>query len=181
MREIEIKASVADVDKLIDRIEGLGAKLSDSVYQKDDVFTRGDKIGGVGSVFVRVRQETKNGVSKSIFTLKKMVNGHGDKIECETEISDPENMLRAIAEMNFKPYTTIAKTRRETKIGEYSICVDEVENLGSFVEFERLVHENADHDQIVDDLWAFADQLGVNCDNAVSKGYDVLLAEKVKD
>ena len=178
MREIEIKANISNVDRLIDRIEDLGAKLSDAVYQKDDVFTRGDKVGGEGSVFVRVRQETKNNATKNIFTLKKMINGHGDKIECETEISDPDNMLRAIAEMNFVPYMTIAKSRRETKIGEYSICIDEVEGLGNFIEIEKLVDENADHDEIVDELRIFAEKLGVDRADSVDKGYDVLLTEK---
>lgn len=181
MREIEIKAKVSDIGKLAEQIEKLGVKLSDVVSQKDDVFTRGDEIGGVGSVFVRVRQETKNGITKSIFTLKKMVDGHGDKIECETEISNPENMLRAIAEMNFTPYVSVVKTRREVGIGECAICIDEVENLGNYIEIEKMVNEDSDHDQVVDELWNLAAKLGVNRSDAISKGYDVLLTEKIKN
>ena len=178
MREIELKIRVKDVKELVAKIERSGAKFGQVLSQKDYVFTRGDQVGATGSVFVRIREEKIDKISRNMFTLKKMVAGHGDKIECETAIAKPEEMLRAIREMDFVPYVTVVKTRREAKIGDVEICLDEVENLGSFVELEKVAKDDASHEDIVEELWRFAENFGLSRKDLVDKGYDVLLKDK---
>jgi adenylate cyclase class 2 len=177
MREIEIKARVKNFSDLVKKVEQF-AKLSEPIHQKDTIFTRGDKSGDVGSVFVRIREETRDGKTKNLFTLKKMVNGYGDKIECETEIANANEMLRAIFELDFELYCVLKKSRRTAKIDEFEICLDEVEKLGEFVEIEKIAPDDADHDEIVAKLWEFAGQFGIAETDAVKLGYDVLLKQE---
>lgn len=178
MREIEIKAQVQDLESLIDKIKYAGYEISEPISQRDEVFTRGEAAGMKNSVFLRIRQQTIVGRTKSVFTLKKVVDGHGDKIECETGVTDGSEMRRAIRELGFAPYSLVEKNRRMAHADRIEICLDSVENLGNFVEFEKLAEEASDHDAVVDELWDFAEQFGVNRADAVNKGYDVLTREK---
>ena len=177
MREIEVKARVENLAELIKTIEKLGGKLSDAIVQHDYVFTRGDAVGAAGSVFVRVRTETKNSSEKHYFTLKKGVAGHGDKIEHETEIADADAMLGAVRDLDFTPYVEVEKTRRTAKVDKFEICLDTVENLGDFIEIETFADDAADHLAVEDELWQFAKKLGVSKPAEPLKGYDVMIRE----
>jgi len=179
MREIEIKVRVKDVNELISKLQTAGLELSQPVVQHDDVFSRGDKVGSNGSVFIRVRRETRNGKATNSFTLKRMVDGHGDKIEFETEITNPNAMLGAIYELGLEPYVTVKKSRRTAKADDYEICLDDVEGLGSFIEIEKIVDNSANHEEVMNELWQFAEKLGLSWSDCIDSGYDVMLREKM--
>ena len=178
MREIEIKAKVKNLNELIKTVEKLGGKLSAAKTQHDRVFTRGDQPGAAGSTFLRIRTETNNELAKHYFTLKRMVTGHGDKLEFETEIADDEIMLGAFNVLDFRPYVEVKKTRRSARISKYEICLDSVDNLGDFVEVEFMALDDSDHVKIENELWEFAKKLGIEKPAEPLKGYDVMLKNK---
>ncbi|MEU4536983.1 CYTH domain-containing protein [Streptosporangium sp. NPDC023825] len=60
-------------------------------------------------------------------------------LEHETTVADREQMHHAITLMGFHPTVRIVKTRRTATLGSMTICVDEVEHAGAFVEIERTV------------------------------------------
>ena len=71
----------------------------------------------------------------------------------------------------------VVKKRRTTKYKEYEICVDEIENLGAFIEVERISGEE-DAERIQQEMTDFLLSLGVSPEDKVSKGYDILMLEK---
>jgi adenylate cyclase class 2 len=108
------------------------------------------------------------------FTLKRSVVGHLDSIEHETIVQDAKELEAIIKLMGYELYSDLTKIRQKAKHGEFEICLDEVPNLGTFIEVEKIMHHDADHDMVVDELWDFLQKLGVSKYDEQHEGYDVL-------
>lgn len=82
-------------------------------------------------------------------------------LEHETEVADREQMHQAVLSMGFYPTVRIVKTRRTGRLDDVTICVDEVEHVGVFVEFERTAPSQEDGSAVQAELDALARSLGV--------------------
>jgi adenylate cyclase class 2 len=177
MREIEIKARVADKAALVAMLARQNIRLNAPVTQRDQVFgVAGEDGGGNNSrPWLRIRTEISDGVMRQIFTLKKSITNQMDSIEHETEITDETELEKIILHLGFMPYSDLTKTRQKAQIGDVEICVDTVEKLGDFIEAEKLTDENSDYDAVAQELWTLLEQFGVVRDDHVTDGYDVLM------
>jgi len=176
MREIEIKARVKDEQNLLDSLVVHGIHLGKPVTQHDVVYC---KPGAVENAFdanwLRIR--TENG-KKVTFTLKRSVHGHLDSIEHETVVSDGEELEAIIKLLGFELYSNLTKIRQKAKIGDIEFCFDKVPQLGTFVEAEKMMKHDADHDEVVLELWKFLETLGLSHEDEEERGYDVLEREQ---
>ena len=77
--------------------------------------------------------------------------------------------------MKLKP---IHHVRKKAKYNDMEICIDAVEQLGSFIEVEKL--SEGDSLQIQEQLFTFLESLGVTKEDQVIKGYDTLMWEYLK-
>lgn len=183
MREIEIKARIADRRAFIAELTGHGVIVSEPVTQHDRVFgpigVNGDD-GENTAPWLRIRTETKADVQKHIFTLKKSVTNQMDSIEHETEVADDKELEKIISYIQFIPYSDLVKTRQKAQIGDIEICVDSVEGLGDFIEAEKLTDEDANYDEVANELWAILERFGVERSDHVNEGYDVLMSKTKK-
>lgn len=180
MREIEIKARVADRATLQDVLKTQNVTLSAPITQRDRVFGVKGVDGGSdnSSPWLRIRTETKNGATRRLFTLKKSVTNQMDSIEHETEIQDEEELSHIIRHLGFVPYSDSTKTRQKARLGEIEICVDSVEGLGEFVEVEKMTQEDVNYDEVAEELWRVLERFGVTRADYVTDGYDVLMRKK---
>ena len=182
MREIEIKAKVADKPGLLQALKTAGITLSEPITQHDRVWGLIGVDGGDDSnhaPWLRVRSETKQGKTRYIFTLKKSVTNQLDSIEHETEVSNPEETAKIIEHSGFEPYSDTTKTRQKAQVGDFEVCVDTVEGLGDFIEAEKLTDDDADYNTVVKELWNLLASFGVNRDDEVTEGYDVMSRRKM--
>ncbi len=179
MREIEIKAKVADKQALIDKILQAGIKLSNPIKQHDVVYGQeGVADNAPGSNWLRIRTEND---TKTIFTLKQQHDGRLDSIEHETEVSDADELASIIFRLGFNLYSDLTKTRQKAQYNGIELCIDEIEGLGVFIEAEKLVEESADGQPVVAQLWAELEKFGVNRADEVFEGYDVLMNQKLAE
>lgn len=177
MREIEIKARVADKQALLQLLSDASVQLSAPVTQHDQVFGEPGITGGDSNTaaWLRIRTETKGGQTTQIFTLKKSVTNQMDSIEHETTIDNADEMTHIIRHLGYVPYSDITKTRQKAMISGIEICVDEVPSLGVFIEAEKLTDEDADYETVASELWVLLESLGIVRDDYVTDGYDVLM------
>lgn len=177
MREIEIKARVSDRRTIITALTNAGYALGDPVVQRDQVFgpTNVDGNKENSAVWLRVRTEIKGGESRHILTLKQSVTNQLDSIEHETEVSDDLEMLAIISRLGYVPFSDLTKTRTKAKAGDIEICLDTVDDLGDFIEAEKLTADDVDYTMIVDELWQLFESLGITKAEEVTDGYDVLM------
>ena len=176
MKEIEVKARLKNLDKLLERLEALGCVLSEPVRQIDTVYT---KIVGTldeyltNDHFVRIREKSDG---KFIFTVKKPLPTEVlTRAEYETEIMNKKELEKALSLMGYKMASKVVKIRRTAHVRGFEICIDDVENLGPFIEIEKMSAENVD--LIRKELNEFMDSLGISPNDKVHKGYDMLEIE----
>ena len=160
MREVEVKYQVADLEALLVALKARGIELSEPVYQDDQAYAPvcwdfGDSKLGVS--FLRLR--TVGG--RHYFALKQPANNAQDCLEYETEVTDREAMHSAILHMGYRPTVRVAKIRRVASLADCSLCVDDLEGVGTFVELERLVSDGADAGVIQAELAGFVASLDI--------------------
>lgn len=178
MREIEIKARVADKAALLKALSAQQIKLTNPIEQHDVVYyIEGTLDNAPDSVWLRLR--TENGI-KTILTLKKQHRGGLDSIEHETVVDDAQEAKNIIEALGFTLYSDLTKTRQKGKTGNVAICLDEVQDLGTFIEAEQLTDLDADGNEVEAKLWAIFMSLGINKTDEVLEGYDVLHRAKTK-
>lgn len=174
MKEIEVKAKLEQKQEVIEKLKNLGCVFNEPVTQKDVVYVK--NIGSLeifksNDIFLRIR--TINN-SKILFTVKKRMVNDLDALEYETEISSKEEMEQALLLMGYKEAIRINKSRLTTHYQNYEIDIDEVDNLGEFIEVEKLA-EDGNSEQIQNELFNILISLGIKPENRVIYGYDILM------
>lgn len=173
MREVEVKFAVPDATAVVAVLARRGIVLSEPVFQDDQAFAPlgwsfGDSKLGVS--FLRLR--TVDG--HHWFALKQPGANAQDCLEYETEVADREQMHQAILRMGYWATVRVAKTRRTGQYGEVSLCLDELEGVGTFLELERMVPSGESSAGVQDELAAFVASFGVQAQRT-AETYDSLV------
>lgn len=181
MQEIEVKVKTKDNDEVIRILEAAGCVFSEPIEQDDVTYaTTKESMDAFmrSKIFPRIRQITDG---DTIFTVKfddqRHVLGmaateHEVRVDSATEL---DQMLQL---MGFKRIVRVKKMRRKTKYKEYEICVDDVEELGSYMEIEKIADKDADAHAVHEELLGVLESLGINLEGRVTKGYDIIMLEK---
>jgi len=163
VREIELKYRVDDLEALLLALKARDIELSEPVFQDDQAYApAGWQFGDskLGVSFLRLR--TVQG--RHYFTLKQPADNAQDCLEYETQVTDRQAMHQAALHMGYRPTVRIAKTRRMAPLDDCSLCIDEVEGVGGFLELERMAPDHADAQAIQAiqaDLAVFVSSLGI--------------------
>ena len=174
MQEIEVKARVRDQAALLEELDVLGVVLGEPRTQSDEVYTPDGEIPAFqpGAQFLRVREEP----DRVILTFKQTGRNPLDNTEREVVVSNAQEMRDIILKIGFKFALRIKKTRRTGQYKNISVCLDEVEKLGTFIELERLVEEG-DAEEIQTELFNFLEELGISKEDRVTDRYDTLVKQ----
>ncbi|HEX4814447.1 MAG TPA: class IV adenylate cyclase [Nonomuraea sp.] len=172
-QEVEVKYRVADLEALEAALARLGTVLSPPLWQDDQAYVEPGWAYGqskIGVAFARLR--TQDG--RHLFTVKKPVANEQACLEHESEVTDREQMHHALLLMGFQPTVRIVKVRRWCTLGEMTVCLDEVEHAGVFMEIERTVTGDSSGAAVQAELDAWARSLGVELERT-SDTYDSLV------
>ncbi|MCK9921769.1 CYTH domain-containing protein [Frankia sp. AgPm24] len=173
MREVEVKYFVSDPEVLLVALGQRGVSFGEPVFQDDQAFAPLDWAFGDGKLGVSfLRLRTVDG--RHWFALKQPGANAQDCLEYETAVADREQMHEAILRMGYWATVRVAKSRRTGRYGEVSLCLDEVEGVGTFLELERMVADDVPAAAIQDELAAFVASLGVSVERTVET-YDSLV------
>lgn len=175
-REIEVKARVKDFDKVIKKLQDLGCEIPEAIIQDDKIFVAknyGDFVKlHIGSNILRIRTVNNE---KSFFTLKQSIKNELDCIEKQTEIAKPQEMYDALIMMGYENVVAVYKSRQKIKYQNYTICLDQVKDLGNFIEVERLFNDDSEAEGIQEEIFKFLQTLGIQKEDRETHGYDTLI------
>jgi adenylate cyclase class 2 len=138
VHEIEVKYRVDDESALLQALHLQDVRLSPPVRQDDQAYApAGWRYGmsKIGVPFARLR--TQDG--RHLFTVKRPIGNEMACLEHETVVDDRDQMHAALVTMGFTPTVRIVKTRRSGQWGTAALCLDTVDDLGTFVELETMI------------------------------------------
>ena len=138
VQEVEVKYRVLDAEALAAVLAARNVRLSAPVRQDDQAYAPVGWHYGQPKVnvpFARLR--TQDG--RHLFTVKKPVANEMACLEYESEVADRDQMHAALTAMGFYPTVRIVKTRRTGFLNDLSLCLDDVEQAGLFLEVEQLI------------------------------------------
>jgi len=181
MQEIEVKVKTKDNEEVIRILEAAGCVFSAPIEQDDvtyaatkesmDAFMR-------SKVFARIRQVTDG---DTIFTVKFDDQRHElgmAATEHEVRVDSATELEQMLFLMGLVRIVRVKKMRRKTTYREYELCVDDVEELGSYMEIEKLAEKDADPRAVHEELVDVLESLGIDLEGRVTAGYDMLMLEK---
>ncbi|MGX4657882.1 class IV adenylate cyclase [Micromonospora sp. SCSIO 07396] len=171
--EVEVKYRIGDLAAVEAALAVRGVVLSAPVIQDDQAYARvGWEYGQskIGVPFARLRTER----GRHLLTVKTPMANELSCVEHETEVADRAQMDAAIQQMGFYPTVHIRKARRTATLGLMSLCVDQVDDIGAFLEIERIVSHGDEGERIQAELDRFALTLGVSLERATDT-YDSLI------
>lgn len=123
--EIELKYKISDIKIYEDKLKNLGAKFQKE-YQMSDTYYIMPK-----NIYLRVRQK---GDKSELNYHEASSDTHTQ--EWETAINDPQMMNEIIQKLGFKIDVIVAKKRSIYHYKNSEIVIDDVQNLGLFLEIE---------------------------------------------
>ena len=171
MIEVESKFKLAsDItrDNLIAILKSQFIAPISSKRQIDTVFLLPGQVDAPivpGSKIMRVRDvlnpETGE-LQQSLMTLK--VEGQIKLVSDEYEfaVDDGNAARQMLAALGWQKIVTVDKVRLESKTKDYTICIDEVAELGLFIELEVLTEDSADVKNIQQQMRNFLKNLNID-------------------
>jgi len=160
VQEVEVKYRVLDAEALTAVLAARNVRLSAPVRQDDQAYAPvGWQYGQpkVNVPFARLR--TQDG--QHLFTVKKPVANEMACLEYESAVADRDQMHAALTAMGFYPTVRIVKTRCTGFLSDLSLCLDDVQQVGLFLEVEQLIARGESGDAAQERLDAFVQSLGV--------------------
>jgi adenylate cyclase class 2 len=97
--------------------------------------------------------------------------------EFESGVSSVESMRDILIALQFKPVIKVDKLRRAYKYGDIEFAVDDVKELGFFIEAEYC-GDRDDKEKVRDDLIAAIEKAGAKVGPEDSRGYPYRLLER---
>lgn len=180
MNEIEVKAKLKDKETLLKHLKDIGVVMHDTKYQKDTIYWPNDIKNPSAHLysrnFLRIREQKIGDKKKVLFTLKKSLENQLDSTEHEIEIKEEDipKMFLIFELLGFYKFITVEKERTNANIGDIEICIDDVKDLGSFIELEKFGEQN-ETEKIHKELYDMLESLGIKKEDYVYFGYDILM------
>lgn len=185
MLEIEIKASLNGIEqsRLLSLLKEQGFKAGHIKEETDIYFNGNNRDFRKTDEALRLRssrafEENRLGKADTFITYKgsKTDARSQTRPEFETAVEDPETMMRILDRLGYPVVMTVKKRRQYFCCGKITACLDEVEQLGSFIELEQ-VEEDLDErkEAVIDQLLALLDSFGIPRENLLQKSYLELL------
>ncbi len=169
MIEVEIKARVED-PKLIERlIITAGAVPVGIENQSDTYYNTPYRDFKKTDEALRIRTND----SEYFLTYKgpKLDKVSKTRKEFEVKLNDANIMGNMLSSLGYYPVATIVKKRKKYRICDISIALDDVRNLGNFIELEIMVKNPENYNEKVESIFKFMNKLGISRSSAVRESY----------
>lgn len=181
--EIEIKLPVKNLDNIKEQLRSKGFQ-EEAVIREYDMYYNSlyHDVKKLGEA-LRIRKST----NLSTGNLQAQINFKGKKIdrismsrqEYETLVENPESMEQILIALGFHPAAAVQKTRCYMKYDNMTACLDQVDNLGDFLELEMIASEESMRVRCLQSMERLLTELGLSMEDTVRTSYlSMLTGEK---
>ena len=132
--EIEVKAPAEDLEIIATHLQRLGEVFTGRAHQTDRYFSHPQRDFAQTDEALRIRIADDS----AFLTYKgrKIDKLSKTREEIEVAVSDAAAATRLLERLGFVPVAVVRKFRRTYDLDEFTICLDDVAGLGTFVEVE---------------------------------------------
>jgi len=136
--EIEAKVKVDNLEPYRQLLSRLGFALCEEIDQEDQFFDTDDRSLLKSDRGLRIRRQTSPQSSSTILCFKgpRQPGPFKKREEIELEIDDLQKARRLLELLGYKTIMSVKKKRQTAQIEPCLVCLDEVDQLGSFIEIE---------------------------------------------
>jgi len=178
MIEIEVKAIVNDPKHFERSIIQLGATPICIENQADTYYSAPYRDFEKTDEALRIRVQD----GKSFLTYKgpKMDKISKTRKEIELTIDNVNAMGEILTSLGFSPVAVVSKKRKNFRLGDLYLSLDEVRGLGDFIEIEISVKDSRNYEEKVEAIFKLFEKLGIKRESSIRKSYLEMLLEKNK-
>ncbi|MBC7117953.1 MAG: class IV adenylate cyclase [Methanobacteriaceae archaeon] len=157
MIEVEVKAKANPIIKK--KLEFIGAQKIRTEKQEDIYFNAPHKDFKVTDEALRIRKTP----TKTLLTYKgpKIDEKSKTRQEIETEIPNPQKMTKILECLGFKKAYKVVKEREIYQLDDFTVTIDNVKGLGTYIEIEKDIKENEDYDETLQKIFKIYKKLGI--------------------
>jgi len=160
--EIEIKAKCEEINKIREALLDLGALSKGTIHQIDEYYAHDSLNIGKNNTILRIRYQRNN---NEYGILAYHINlGDGLNNEYELIVNDVNTLKEILVHLKFYLAGTIEKVRETYNYKEFMICLDNIKDIGDFIEIEVGGLESEAHEKR-DNCISLLEMLGVSKDS----------------
>lgn len=172
MIEVEIKAVLKNPN-ISDTVKSLGYLLEEELTETDIYFNASERDFRKTDEALRLRRS--GGRTYITYKGPKQDSLSQTRNELETAVEDLDIMKGILTALGYQAIFTVEKSRSRYCLGDITICLDTVKDLGSYIEIETLISEQARKEAAVSRLLSVLDSLKIPRSELTQKSYLELL------
>ena len=164
MIEVEVKAHAPkDFDELEEQLNRLGATRVREEYQEDTYFNAPHRDFAKTDEALRIRKVKNKDLDEIYITYKgaKLDNVSKTRKEIEMKVEDQFKSAEILESLSFRPVATVQKKRIIYCLRKLIITLDDVKNVGKFVEIEKEVEEGGNTELALKEIFATYSEMGI--------------------
>lgn len=146
MKEIELKAQYDSLKRLEleQYLKEQGFQEIRSFTQQDEYFNHPERDFQKTDEALRIRREQHDDAVHCCLTYKgPNASGIGQsRRELETRVEDEHKMRQILLALGFRSAAEVKKRRKEYKKEDLTVCLDELDGLGNYIELEIVLPED---------------------------------------
>lgn len=181
MIEVEIKVAVKNRQVVENKLYGLGFAKGELIRETDIYFdTLEDSIRtNDRALRIRSSENLTTHENHHFITFKgpKLDQISMTRQEVETGIEDSRAMQELLNALGYVKMYSVIKTRQYFTLKNMTACIDEVNDLGEFLELEMVVSEE-ERESALDKIITILEKIGYEKDEIIRTSYLSLLQKR---
>ena len=182
MIEVEIKLPITNRESVKQGLQRLGFEEEHLVQESDIYFNSESYNLRQKDMALRIRscKNLTTGESQAILTYKgpKMDNISMTRKELETKVEDAKVCQEILKGIAFTQVYPVCKLRQYYHLEQMTACIDQVEQLGDFLELEIIVEDESVRTKALEQLEDILIKLGYKMEDTTCSSYLSMLQEK---
>lgn len=177
--EVETRAKIKDLSLLEEKLSSLhGVEENFSNKRQVDIYLKHEQDEH-RNMILRIRKNYEEKSALLTFKAKSPVGyNDGSWQDFDTEIKDPEKLERLLTKNGYVYVCLIDKVRQSFEYQDMEINIDNIRDLGVFVEVEKNVESEGQIQGAQEEIKKVLFDLGIEKEDVVEKGYVQLMLEE---
>jgi adenylate cyclase class 2 len=178
--EVEVKVAITDSEVMTQKLIDSGAKVLNSEVQVDTYFDHPCRtfVETDEAIRVRIRNPLdEQGMAASYapneLTYKgpKLDKKTKTRTEYSVGIDDTDSIVSILESLSFKTIAKVTKKRTFFDLRDITISIDDVEEVGLFLELESIAHHKDEMESAKKAIFEILDELGIDAKQSIRDSY----------